>query len=129
MIVDTSALVAILRREPDALAYSRALERASRKLMAAPTLLEMSMVIIGRKGEAASAGIEQFLSRAGIEVLPFSPAAARVAVEAFIRYGKGRHPAGLNFGDCISYAVAKTEVMPLLFKGSDFNLTDVEVAL
>lgn len=129
MIVDSSAVVAILRRELDAPVYSEALARASRKIMAAPTFLEMSMVVIGRKGEAASAGIDRFILRAGIEIVPFTPAAALIAVDAFAKFGKGRHPAGLNFGDCISYAVAKTELMPLLFKGDDFRLTDVEAAL
>jgi ribonuclease VapC len=127
MIVDSSAVVAILRAEPDAPVYSQAIEQARRKLMAAPTFLETAMVVIGRKGEAAGAGIERFLLRSGIEIVPFTPAAARVAAAAFVRYGKGRHPAGLNFGDCISYALAKTELMPLLFKGDDFRLTDIEL--
>jgi ribonuclease VapC len=97
--------------------------------MAAPTLLEASLVIIGRKGKAASAGLDSFLVRSGIEIISFTAAAANVAVDAFVKYGKGRHPAGLNFGDCISYAMAKTEVMPLLFKGEDFRLTDIEAAI
>jgi ribonuclease VapC len=129
MIVDSSAVIAILRRESDAAIYSKAIEQAGRKLMAAPTFLEASIVIIGRKGTAASAGLDSFLFRSGIEIISFTAAVAGVAVDAFIRYGKGRHPAGLNFGDCISYAMAKTELMPLLFKGDDFRLTDIEAAL
>lgn len=128
MIVDSSAVVAIFRDEPDAPAYSQAIEQARRKLMAAPTFLETAMMVIGRKGEAAGPGIERFLLRSGIEIVPFTPAAARVAVEAFVQYGKGRHRAGLNFGDCISYALAKTELMPLLCKGDDFRFTDIELA-
>jgi ribonuclease VapC len=121
--------VAVLRREPDAAIYAEAIERAGRKLMAAPTFLETAMAVIGRKGDIAGAGIERFMLRSGIDIVPFTPAAARVAVEAFIRFGKGRHPAGLNFGDCVSYAPAKTEAMPLLLKGEDFRRTDVEAAL
>ncbi|MGH6907202.1 MAG: type II toxin-antitoxin system VapC family toxin, partial [Aestuariivirga sp.] len=73
--------------------------------------------------------IDGFIREAGIQLIPFTAAAAMIAVQAFIKYGKGRHPAGLNFGDCMSYALAKTEVMPLLFKGEDFRLTDIEAAL
>lgn len=129
MIVDSSAIVAILKNEPDAGFYSDILAGTVRKLMAAPTYLETSIVMLGRKGAAANAELVWFIQRSGIAIVPFSPDAARAAVEAFIRYGKGRHPAGLNFGDCISYAMARTEIMPLLFKGNDFRLTDIEAAV
>ena len=129
MIVDTSALVAILRSEPEALIFAATLNAARRKMIAAPTYLESAMVMVGRKSAGGKIALDELLAEAGIEIVPFDSDAARIAVESFIRFGKGRHPAGLNFGDCISYALAKTEIMPLLFKGDDFRLTDVETAL
>lgn len=129
MIVDASALIAILLSEPDAPLLARALNTAEPRLMAAPTYLEVCMVVVGRKGPDAKLGIDHLIARSAISIVPFNGDAAQVAAEAFIKYGRGRHPAGLNFGDCISYALAKTEVMPLLFKGDDFRLTDIEAAL
>lgn len=129
MIVDTSALIAILRDEPEARSIAKALRNARRKLLAAPTYLETSMAIAGRKALAGKAELDRLLVETGTDIVAFDEEAARAAVNAFLRYGKGRHPAGLNFGDCMSYALARTELMPLLFKGDDFRLTDVEAAL
>jgi ribonuclease VapC len=129
MVVDTSALIGVFFGEPDAAVYSYALERAPVRRMAAPSYVESCIVVAARLGPAALQKFERFLQDAQIEIVPFSKNAARVAIDAFIRFGKGRHPAGLNFGDCMSYALARTEVMPLLFKGDDFRLTDVEAAL
>ncbi|MBC8037928.1 MAG: type II toxin-antitoxin system VapC family toxin [Rhizobiales bacterium] len=81
------------------------------------------------KGLAAKQNIDHLIASTGISVVPFDGAAAQAAAGAFIRYGKGRHPASLNFGDCISYALSKTEMLPLLFKGEDFRQTDVKAAL
>ncbi len=88
------------------------------------------MVYCGRRPASSVSEIDAFIRKGRLDVIPFPPAASSLAVEAFFKYGKGRgHPAQLNFGDCISYAVSKLEMMPLLFKGEDFRLTDVEAAL
>ncbi len=129
MIVDSSALVAILTEEEDAIVLNRAIARAVTCAISAPTLLETSMVLSGRRGQVPVDALDAYVSKAGISVLPFTADHALIARQAFLRYGKGRHKAGLNFGDCIAYAAAKLEGMPLLFKGDDFKLTDVEAAL
>lgn len=129
MIVDSSAVIAILRLEPEAADLSDAISAARVKRLTAPGYLEICMVIGGRRADRSINEVDRFIREADIEVIPFTPQAAEVAVQAFLRYGKGRHPAGLNFGDCISYAAAKTELMPLLFKGDDFRLTDIEAAV
>jgi ribonuclease VapC len=129
MIIDSSAAIAVLEQEPDAQSFASAIAGASSRYMGAPTFLELCMIIAGNRADASIEDVGSFVRDAGITLLPFTPAAAKVAAEAFLKFGKGRHPAKLNFGDCISYAMAKTEVMPLLFKGDDFRLTDVEVAL
>lgn len=87
------------------------------------------MVMIGKKAEQGPSLVDEFLRTAEIEPVPFTADHAAVARQAFLRYGKGRHPAGLNFGDCIAYATARLEAMPLLFKGDDFRLTDIEPAI
>ena len=122
MIVDTSVLIAILLAEEGFENYLRVLQQAPLKRIAAPTLLEATMVILGRKGEQGPELLDDLLRTAQIETTTFTPD------HAFLRYGKGRHAAGLNFGDCISYATAKLEAMPLLFKGDDFRQTDIEAA-
>lgn len=129
MIVDSSALIAILLRESDFQAFSRVIADTRTKRIAAPTLLEAAMVIVGRKQEEGPALLDDLLKAAQIETVSFTSDHAAVAREAFLRYGKGRHPAGLNFGDCIAYATARLEMMPLLFKGDDFRLTDIEPAI
>ena len=129
MIVDSSALVAILRDEPPAERLARAIAAAREAFVPAPCYLEACMVIAGRKGPDSRPVVEELLATLGLGVMPFAAEHARVATEAFLRFGKGRHPAGLNFGDCMAYAVAQAAGAPLLFTGGDFGLTDVEAAI
>lgn len=129
MIIDSSALVAILRREPDHHRFVQAIADAGRRLIAAPTLLETSMVLAGGWQDEILDRLDAFLRAASIETIAFTAEHAAVARQAFLRYGKGRHRAALNFGDCIAYATARLEAMPLLFKGGDFRLTDIEAAV
>jgi ribonuclease VapC len=125
MVVDTSALVAILFSEPDAEMFANALEDASTRLMSAVTRVELSCVIEGRKGEAGRLDLERLLAGVGCEIVSVTPRHADLAIDAFRRFGKGRHRAGLNIGDCFSYALAAATDLPLLFKGDDFTHTDV----
>lgn len=125
MVIDTSAIIAILLGEPEAPELARAIEDASPRLLSAANLLETSMVIEARKGDAAGRELDLLLYRAGIDVVPVDQEQAEIARVAWRRYGKGRHPANLNFGDCFAYALAKTTGLPLLFKGDDFNQTDI----
>jgi ribonuclease VapC len=130
VIVDSSAIISILRLEPEAQIFLKKLDTTSRCLIAAPTYLEVCMVMAGTLGEKGQDDVDQLLSAMDILIVPFTPTASKVAVSAFLTYGKGRgHKAQLNFGDCISYAMSKVEAMPLLFKGEDFALTDVERAV
>ena len=129
MVVDTSAIVAILLREPDADTYSRRLGEAPYRVISAVTRVELSFVIEGRYGETGRVGLEKSLRDARIEIAAVTPQHAEIAIEAFRRFGKGRHRAALNIGDCFSYALAKAMDLPLLFKGDDFIHTDVQPAL
>jgi ribonuclease VapC len=129
MVVDTSAIVAVLLAEPDAEPIAKALGEAPARLISAVTRVELSFVIEGRKGEPGRQDLERLLGSGGFEVVSVTPHHADLAIEAFRRYGKGRHPAGLNIGDCFSYALAMATEHPLLFKGSDFAKTDVRVAI
>lgn len=126
--VDTSALIAILQDEDEAAHFMAIIAASSTRLMSATTVLEASLVIAGRGGTAALAELDQFVDRTPLEVVPFDYRLAVIARDAFLRYGKGRHPAALNFGDCASYALAKSRDVPLLFKGDDFSRTDVRAA-
>nr|WP_147028479.1 type II toxin-antitoxin system VapC family toxin [Methylobacterium oxalidis] len=123
MVVDTSAFVAILAEEPEATIFSELLSLAGRRVMSAGTYLECAIVAAGRFGGGVD--LDRWLERRSIEVLPVDHALARRAADAFARYGKGRHPAALNFGDCFAYALATALDAPLLFKGEDFARTDV----
>ena len=125
MILETSALVAILTAEAEAAALSQRLALAARVVVPAHVVLEASMVLVGRKTPEEIADLDAYLARIGAEIVPFGAAHAWAARDAFLRYGKGRHPAALNFGDCMSYAVARVEGLPLLFVGGDFGRTDV----
>lgn len=125
MIVDTSALIAILRREPEATVFNKALLDAAPAKLSAGTLIEARMLAI-RYG--VDAELEDLLRDAGVTIVPVDAAQADAAVEAFRRYGKGRHPAGLNLGDLFAYALAKVTGEPLLFKGADFARTDLTPA-
>lgn len=130
MVVDSSALVAILLREPEAAAFTAAVLDAPRRLVGAPSYLETVMVLVGRHGPPARGVVDRFVVEIGAEVVAFTPDQARRAAEAFMRYGKGRgHPANLNFGDCCSYALAAETGSPSLFKGDDFAHTDIPAAL
>jgi len=128
MIVDSSAIVAILLDEPERPQLLRKLELATVASIPAPNHVEAAMVLIARTGKVAADKLDLFIAETGIEILAFTREHALAARSAFDRFGKGRHPAGLNFGDCIAYGVAKAEGRPLLFKGTDFAETDVEVA-
>lgn len=126
MILDASAIVAVLADEPKAERIEAALGRFENVGIGAPTLLETTMVMAPRF-RSGGTFVQQFLDGLGIEVIPFGEEAAAVAHTAFLRYGRGRHPAGLNFGDCMAYAVAKLSRQPLLCLGDDFAKTDLEL--
>ncbi|QKD02446.1 type II toxin-antitoxin system VapC family toxin [Mesorhizobium loti] len=129
MIIDSSAIVAILRSEADRDIYLSAIDRAEIRRIPAPNLVETTMVLTGLHRSDMMEELDAFLRTASIETIAFTADHAAVARQAFLRYGKGRHPAALNFGDCIAYATARLEAMPLLFKGDDFRLTDIEAAV
>jgi ribonuclease VapC len=126
MVIDSSALVAILLGEPDRGRLQSAIEAKEVRLVSAITKLEAGMVMIGRLGPQGGVEFQNLLALIGARVVPFDERQADIARDAFVRYGKGRHKAGLNFGDCATYALAIAEAEPLLFKGTDFGATDVE---
>ena len=129
IVLDSSALIAILRREPEADPFLRAIVATDFCLLASVNLLETSMVLSGRTGDASAwIELDELIASAAIEIVAQDEALVATARTAFLRYGKGRHPAGLNLGDCAAYALAKTRRLPLLFKGDDFGKTDVERA-
>jgi ribonuclease VapC len=128
MIVDSSALLAILLDESEAKRRSLAILSDEAPAISAATLLETSIVFETRVGEGGEGELDSLLTDLKLAVTPFSFEQATIAREAFRRYGKGHHPARLNFGDCISYALAKEWSEPLLFKGDDFSRTDIEAA-
>jgi ribonuclease VapC len=125
MVLDTSAVLAILLGEPEATEFAAAIEAAAPRLMSAATLLEASIVVEARKGPDGSRDLDLFIYRAGVEIVPVDFEQAEVARLAWRTYGKGRHPAGLNYGDCFAYALAKTRGSALLCKGDDFSRTDL----
>jgi ribonuclease VapC len=130
MIVDTSALLAILRDEPEASVMAQAIEEAAERRISAATWLEAAAVIDGSRDPVASRRFDELVDVARIAVVPVTEAQARIARAAYRDFGKGSgHPAGLNFGDCFAYALAKDTGEPLLFKGRDFVHTDVVPAL
>ena len=128
MIVDTSAVLAILFAEPEAQRIADAIEDNPICRFPATCFLEATMTLLGRNGEDGLRDLDLLLAHSGMEIAPFTESQARLAREAFKRFGKGRHPAKLNFGDCISYALARETGEELLFKGTDFALTDIAVA-
>jgi ribonuclease VapC len=129
VIVDSSALVAILLGEADAPRLGRLLTDADRPLIAAPTLVEAGIVVESRGGPAMSDRLDALIRESDTEVVPFTAEHARLAREAWRRFGKGNHPAALNLGDCFAYALAQDRGEPLLFKGDDFARTDVKPAI
>jgi ribonuclease VapC len=129
MVIDTSAILACMFDEPERVRFIAAIEAASTRLMSVIGVVEASFVILSRRGEAGLVDLTTFIDRAAIERITVDPMQAEAAVDAFRRFGRGRHPAGLNIGDCFAYALAKTTGEPLLFKGSDFARTDISAAL
>jgi ribonuclease VapC len=125
MVIDTSALLAILRDEPERRSYNESIEAADSRVMSVATFVEVSIVLEARYGAEGLHALDRFIERAGIDLAPVDLEQARVARDAFSRFGKGRHAAALNFGDCFSYALARVLGEPLLFKGGDFSRTDI----
>lgn len=128
MILDSSAVVAVLLGESRQEELATKMEGADLVAIGAPTLFETGMVMIGAMGQRGRGLIAQFLEAFEVEVIPFGHSHWKVAAEAFHRYGKGHHPAALNYGDCMSYATARIAERPLLFIGDDFARTDIEAA-
>jgi len=129
MIIDTSAVLAILLREPGFEAFETAIANALSCGISAAGFVEVSIVLESRGGHAGTNYLDALVRRAGIRIEPVTQDQALLARQGFSDYGKGRHPAGLNFGDCFAYALAKSTGEPLLFKGNDFGQTDVLPAL
>ncbi len=127
-MLDSSAILAILLDEPERPSFTRLIEQDATRLVSAATLDEVSIVVESRKGEAGRRLLERFLDLTGAEVVPVTAEQAEHACDAFRRWGKGRHPAGLNFGDVFAYALAEVTGEPLLFKGNDFARTDITSA-
>jgi len=129
MILDTSALAAIFFGEAESDRYIRTIHDADLCRISAANFVELSMVIEGQLGPEAGRQCDAFLRRAEIVIESVTVEHAHLARQAFLDFGKGRHPAGLNFGDCFSYALAKATGEPLLFKGQDFSQTDIQPAI
>ncbi len=126
MVIDSSAIVAVLLKEINAAQIAEAIQVASQRLLSAANLLEASIVIESRKGEAGGRELDLLLYRAAIEIVAVDQDQAETARIAWRRFGKGRHPAGLNYGGCFAYALAKSRGLPLLFQGDDFSQTDID---
>ncbi len=125
MIVDTSAILAILFSEDDARVYAEAITQADSNRMSAATFVETAIVVEAQTKNNGGRQLDAFIRRASIDIEPVTEEQAHMARQAFVDFGKGRHPAGLNYGDCFSYALAKARREPLLFKGRDFAQTDL----
>ena len=125
MVVDSSALVAILFGEAEADRFVDAIAEAEPRLISAANLLEAAIVVDNQLGFAAGRQLDRFVEQARIEIEPVTEEQVRIARQAYVDYGRGNHPAGLNFGDCFAYALAKAAGEPLLFKGEDFARTDI----
>ena len=129
MVIDTSAVIATLRMEPEAEMFLRTIAAQETLLMSSVSALEAAMVLAkGLDETVAWQPLDEFIAASRIEIVAFDAEQSRLAREAFAKFGKGRHKAGLNLGDCTAYALAMSRGMPLLFKGNDFPLTDVAVA-
>ncbi|HEX3884208.1 MAG TPA: type II toxin-antitoxin system VapC family toxin [Stellaceae bacterium] len=129
MVIDTSAVVAVLLDEPTSAQVTACIEVAELRLMSAASLLEAAIIIENRKRDAGGRELDLFLYRSEIEIVPVDQNQAEIARDGWRRFGKGRIPAGLNYGDCFAYALAKSRQLPLLFVGHDFAQTDIEPAL
>ena len=128
MVIDSSAIVAIAFDEPEAAAFEIKIADDPIRLISAATVLEAAMVIETRLGAAGGSELDLWLHKVGIEIVAVDADQADIARRAWRRFGKGRHSAGLNYGDCFSYALAATRQEPLLFKGKDFSQTDIQAA-
>ena len=126
MIIDTSAIIAILAGEPDAAHFAQMIENDPAPRIGAPAMLEASLVLTRWFGDGAEAALDAFVRESGAEIVAFDLTQLRAAQSAYLHYGKGRHPAGLNFGDCMSYALAQVCDEELLFKGQDFSQTNIK---
>ncbi|MSQ70188.1 MAG: type II toxin-antitoxin system VapC family toxin [Betaproteobacteria bacterium] len=129
MIVDSSAILAILFAERDAPVFAKAMSEADSCKISAATFVEVAVVVEAQTKDRGSRQLDTFLRRAGFVIEPVTEEQAHLARQAYSEFGKGRHPAGLNFGDCFSYALAKTSGEALLYKGGDFSKTDIISAL
>jgi ribonuclease VapC len=125
MVIDTSAVVAMLNNEPEADRFEAAIETDPIRYMSTAIYLEASIVVERRFGEAGGRELDLWLHRAAVDLIAVHPEHAHAARLAYRKFGKGRHPAGLNYGDCFSYALSKVTGEPLLFKGEDFSRTDI----
>jgi ribonuclease VapC len=128
VILDTSAVLAIIFREPEEEDFIRKIGAAPTIGIGAPTLVETTIVVAARLGEQGQGLISRMIVRAGIVVISFDAPHSQMAMDAWLRFGKGRHPAALNFGDCLTYATARLAGRPLLCKGDDFSKTDLALA-
>jgi ribonuclease VapC len=128
MVIDTSALIAILGDEPERAAFNRKLAEAPVRLASTGSYLESAIVVEARYGQEGLRDLNLLMSTAGIELVAFDAEQATLARQAYSTYGRGRHEASLNFGDCFAYALAKASGQPLLFKGDDFAKTDLETS-
>jgi ribonuclease VapC len=126
MVIDTSAILAILLGEPERRRFNERIEADPIRLMSAASYLETAIIVDDRFGYEGARDLKLFLTEAEIAIEPVSLEQAEIAREAYRRFGKGNHPAALNFGDCFAYALAKVTAQPLLFKGNDFAQTDID---
>jgi ribonuclease VapC len=126
MVIDNSALLAILQNEPERRAFNEAIEAAEKRLLSAASFVESSMIVESRYGADGIRDLDLFIAKAQIELIAVDAEQAHLARQAFRDFGKGRHSAGLNFGDCFSYALARSRADALLYKGVDFGRCDVE---
>ncbi len=127
MVVDTSAIIAILGNEPEQQSFIEAIEQSDVRLISSASFLEASIVILHRFGEEGLKDLDVFVMAAKIEIEPVDSDQAHIARRAYLEFGKNRHPANLNFGDCFAYALSKLTDEPLLFKGDDFSKTDISM--
>jgi ribonuclease VapC len=125
MVLDSSALVAILMKEPEATGFATAIAQNGPHFLSAASLLEASIVVESRKGAEGARDLDLLIYRGGIQIVPVDTEQAETARKAWRKYGRGRHKASLNYGDCFSYALAKVMGAPLLYKGDDFAATDL----
>lgn len=126
MVLDTSAVLAILQNESERRQFNEAIDAAEARSLSTASFVECSMIVESRYGADGVRDLDLFIAKAQISLVPVDEEQANLARRAFRKYGKGRHPAALNFGDCFSYALSKALQEPLLFKGNDFSQTDVD---